>query len=205
MINLIWDLDGTLIDSYPVFLESLEAVFEHHHLPFDQKAVNQTIKKKSVNALLEQQQVGFELLKHEFTMVSKTKNDKITLMPGAKVVLEWTKQSGVRNFIYTHKGKNAFDLLDQLEISGFFEEVVTSDHGFKRKPDPEGIQYLLQKYHLNRQETYYVGDRSLDIEAAQQALVSSINFIEHPYSIKIDQLTDLIDYFNDKRIKEHNE
>ncbi len=122
--------------------------FANFKLPFDRQTVYNFIKEESVNSLLEKQAVSFEKIKEDFTKNSTSKNDKIKLMVGAKEVLDWTQKENIQNFIYTHKGKNAFDLLKQLGISSYFLEVVTSENNFKRKPNPEAINYLVKKYNL---------------------------------------------------------
>ncbi len=119
-------------------------------------------------------------------------------MVGAKEVLDWTQKEKIQNFIYTHKGKNAYDLLNQLEISPYFLEIVTSENGFKRKPHPEAINYLLEKYKLKPEETYYIGDRILDTEAAHNSGIQSINFLSAKNSQQINKLTDIIQIFEMK-------
>ncbi len=197
MTTFIWDLDGTLIDSYEVFLEALSESFANFNLPFDRETVYNFIKGQSVNALLKEQPVPFQEIKEVFTANSTAKNDKIKLMVGAKAVLDWTQKENIQNFIYTHKGKNAYDLLNQLEISPYFLEIVTSENGFKRKPHPEAINYLLEKYKLNPEETYYIGDRILDIEAAHNSGIYSINFLSAKNSQQINKLTDIIQIFEE--------
>lgn len=197
MTTFIWDLDGTLIDSYEVFLEALSESFANFNLPFDRETVYNFIKGQSVNALLKEQPVPFQEIKEDFTANSTAKNDKIKLMVGAKAVLDWTQKENIQNFIYTHKGKNAYDLLNQLEISPYFLEIVTSENGFKRKPHPEAINYLLEKYKLNPEETYYIGDRILDIEAAHNSGIYSINFLSAKNSQQINKLTDIIQIFEE--------
>ena len=198
MTTFIWDLDGTLIDSYEVFLEALSESFANFNLPFDRETVYNFIKGQSVNALLKEQPVPFQEIKEDFTTNSTAKNDKIKLMVGAKAILDWTQKENIQNFIYTHKGKNAYDLLNQLEISPYFLEIVTSENGFKRKPHPEAINYLLEKYKLKPEETYYIGDRILDIEASHNSGIHSINFLSAKNSQQINKLTDIIQIFEMK-------
>lgn len=195
MTTFIWDLDGTLIDSYEVFLEALSESFANFNLPFDRETVYNFIKGQSVNALLKEQPVPFQEIKEDFTTNSTAKNDKVKLMVGAKAVLDWTQKKNIQNFIYTHKEKNAYDLLNQLEISPYFLEIVTSENGFKRKPHPEAINYLLEKYKLKPEETYYIGDRILDIEASHNSGIQSINFLSAKNSQQINKLTDIIQIF----------
>ncbi len=47
-------------------------------------------------------------------------------------------------------------------------------NGFPRKPEPDAIDYLVGKYGLERKNTFYVGDRSLDMECAANAGIGGI-------------------------------
>lgn len=54
---------------------------------------------------------------------------------------------------------------------------MTGEDGFRRKPDPEGLNYLIEKHMLVRDVTFYVGDRQIDIESANNAGVKSILYL----------------------------
>ena len=75
--------------------------------------------------------------------------------------------------------------------------MVTSANGFARKPQPEAIEYLVEKYDLDKASTYYVGDRRIDVEAAENAGVKSINLGQPASKInqKIANLSELITLF----------
>lgn len=96
-------------------------------------------------------------------------------MDGAREILAWTAEQGIQNFVFTHKSDNAFQVLTDLGIIQHFTEILTSDSGFARKPSPEALLYLIDKYQLDKGTTYYIGDRLLDAEAAIHAGISSIN------------------------------
>ena len=103
------------------------------------------------------------------------------------------------HFVYTHKGITANDVLERLGVRQYFTEVVTSANGFARKPEPEAINYLLDKYDLDKTSTYYVGDRRLDVEAAENAGIKSINLGQPSSKINqhIADLSDIVALFND--------
>ena len=109
------------------------------------------------------------------------KNAQVVLMPDARDVLNWADQVGIRNFVYTHKGDNALSILRDLGLESYFTEILTSQSGFTRKPSPEAANYLLGKYQLDSEKTYYIGDRTLDVEFAQNSGIQSINFLESSY------------------------
>lgn len=108
------------------------------------------------------------------------KNAQVILMPGAREVLAWANQQGIQQFVYTHKGDNALTFLRDLGLDVYFTEILTSQSGFARKPSPEAATYLISKYHLKPDRTFYIGDRTLDIEFAQNSSIQSINFLGAP-------------------------
>ncbi|MBF0779099.1 HAD-IA family hydrolase [Streptococcus cuniculi] len=176
---LIWDLDGTLLDSYPAILLGLEETYQHFGLTFHREEVNAFVLRYSVKDLLcqlsEQEQIPLETLNTVRANSLREKNAQISLMEGAREILEWAREMGMKQFIYTHKGDNTFAILDELGISHYFVEVLTADSGFARKPHPEAIIYLMEKYKLSQEMTYYIGDRLLDAETAQAAGIKSLN------------------------------
>ena len=177
----IWDLDGTLLDSYEAILSGIEETYAQFSIPFDKEKVRAVILKYSVQNLLvqvaEERGLDVDRLNQVRAQSLAEKNAQVILMPGAREVLAWANQQGIQQFVYTHKGDNALTILRDLGLDLYFTEILTSQSGFARKPSPEAATYLLDKYGLNPQQTYYSGDRTLDIEFAQNSGIQSINFL----------------------------
>ena len=177
--TFIWDLDGTLLDSYQAILAGIQETYEQFNLPFDREEVRNFILRYSVKDLLARDADHYGLDSEELNRVRasslKEKNTQIPLMHGAREILAWTEEQGIQNFVFTHKSDNAFQVLTDLGIIQHFTEILTSDSGFARKPSPEALLYLIDKYQLDKANTYYVGDRLLDVETAIHAGISSIN------------------------------
>ena len=193
----IWDLDGTLLDSYEAILAGLEETFSQFKIPYDKEKVRSYILKYSVQDLLQEvaEERGLDLaeLNQVRAQSLAEKNAQVVLMPGAREVLAWTYKAGIQQFVYTHKGENAFAILGDLDLLQYFTEILTNQSGFARKPNPEAAVYLLEKYDLDPEETYYIGDRTLDIEFAQNSGIQSINFLESSAvcNRRISQLEDI--------------
>ena len=203
-IAFIWDLDGTLLDSYEAILSGIEETFAQFSIPYDKEKVREFILKYSVQDLLmqvaEERKLGVEELNEVRAQSLAEKNAQVVLMPGAREVLAWADQVGIRNFVYTHKGDNAFAILRDLGLESYFTEILTSQSSFARKPSPEAATYLLDKYQLDPEKTYYIGDRTLDVEFAQNSGIQSINFLESSYegNHRIQSLTDIPHIFESK-------
>lgn len=181
----IWDLDGTLLDSYDAILAGLEETYAFYQLPFDRASIKDYILKYSVQDLLvvvaEEYQLDVTNLNHRRAESLAEKNAQVVLMDGAREVLSWAKDAGIEQFVYTHKGENALVILRDLGLESFFKEILTSQSGFARKPNPEAARYLMKKYGLEPENTYYIGDRSLDIDFARNSQIQSINFLTSDY------------------------
>ena len=180
----IWDLDGTLLDSYEAILAGIEETYRQFSLPYNKEEVRTFILKYSVQDLLEQvaEERGLDPVKLNQVRAQSLaeKNAQVVLMPGAREVLAWADKQGIQQFVYTHKGDNALTILRDLGLDAYFTEILTSQSGFARKPSPEAATYLISKYHLKPDRTFYIGDRTLDIEFAQNSSIQSINFLGAP-------------------------
>ena len=204
-IAFIWDLDGTLLDSYEAILSGIEETFGQFSIPYDKEKVREFILRYSVQDLLEQvaeeRNLDAEVLNQVRAQSLAEKNAQVILMPGAGEVLAWADQARIQQFVCTHKGDNAFTILRDLGLESYFTEILTSQSGFARKPSPEAATYLLDKYQLNLDNTYYIGDRTLDVEFAQNSKIQSINFLESSYegNYRIQALADIFRFFKAER------
>ena len=201
----IWDLDGTLLDSYEAILSGIEETFAQFSIPYEKEQVREFILKFSVQDLLvqvaEERKLDVEVLNQVRAQSLAEKNAQVVLMPGAREMLAWADQAGIQQFVYTHKGDNALTILRDLGLESYFTEILTSQSGFARKPSPEAATYLIDKYQLNHDNTYYIGDRTLDVEFAQNSGIQSINFLESIYegNHRIQALVDISHIFEVER------
>ena len=201
----IWDLDGTLLDSYEAILSGIEETFGQFSIPYDKEKVREFILKFSVQDLLEKvaekRKLDVEVLNQVRAQNLAEKNAQVVLMPGAREVLDWADETGIQQFVYTHKGDNALTILRDLGLESYFTEILTSQSGFARKPSSEAATYLLGKYQLDSEKTYYIGDRTLDVEFAQNSGIQSINFLESTYegNHRIQALADISHIFKAER------
>lgn len=196
----IWDLDGTLIDSYPGIMESLLNVLDYYHIKLEKDYVYNYIMQNSVSDFLsfisKEYSLDLDLVRKKNREFEIKTEKNVELISGALETLKGIKERGDLNFLYTHKGEATKDILKNLGIFEYFTLVLTSENNFKRKPDPEAINYIIDKYSLKRSDTYYVGDRPLDILCAKNANINGILFLRSDSPIKMDYpniINDLID------------
>lgn len=180
-IVFIWDLDGTLLDSYGIIVNSLYEVYKEKGAEIDKQEILKEVIGESVSSFIMKMEKRFDIpfddLKDRYSYISGNEKLNIKAMNNAKEVLEYLHSKNIRNFVFTHRGVTTETVLKNIGIYDYFEEIVTSLNKFKRKPDPEGINYLINKYNLDKDRTYYVGDRKIDIDCANNAGIKSIMFI----------------------------
>ena len=183
----IWDLDGTLLDPYKVIVESLYLVYKEKGFEVDRKEILSKVIWGTVttftNYMEEKHGLKFDEIKERYYEISAEKMPTIEAMESALETVKELNRAGARNFVFTHRDySSSLSILKRVGFYPYFEEIVSSRNGFKRKPDPEALNYLVDKYNLDKDNTYYVGDRAIDIECANASGVKSIMFLP-PFSV----------------------
>ena len=101
--------------------------------------------------------------------------EMIKTFEGIPDLLKELNARGYRVAIVTSRTReSALRYLDMLEISGYFEDLVTCDDTNKHKPDPEPILVCLRKLGVSANEAVMVGDSPFDMKCANNAGVKSV-------------------------------
>lgn len=194
--NYIWDLDGTLLDSYPLLTDCLVDATRQAGVPAQRERVMTEIKQYMVAHFLqswsEETGVARETLYQLYRQRTEETLEQIVPVAGALDALSRLKRDGARHFVYTHRSNAIVPLLRKLGMAEHFEEIVTSDYGLPLKPAPDGVTYLVEKYDLDPDHTYYVGDRTLDAGCAVNAGVRSIQYLAPDTCVQPTGQEDLI-------------
>lgn len=179
--SVIWDLDGTLLDSYPVIVESLYLAMRPYDETLSHEYIWQYVIDQSSSALIqkfaEKTKVSSERILARYARFSRERHRDIRPMEHAKEILNALSECGAENYVYTHRGSSTIPILQNLGMEGCFREILTSASGFPRKPEPDAITYLMKKYTMEPDRTYYVGDRSLDMECARNGGIRGILYL----------------------------
>ena len=182
MAAFIWDMDGTLVNSYPAIVPAVQESCAEFGLEFSYDQIYAQIIRTSVGVFIKQVASEHEVdpvpILARFNSLNDSRIDMIQAIPHAEETLRTLSASGHSNFVFTHRGASCRAILENTGLLPCFIEVVTALDGFPRKPAPDGIHYLLEKYQLSSGSCFYVGDRSLDIEAAVNAGIGSILYLD---------------------------
>lgn len=181
IMNLLWDLDGTLFDTYPAITYAIS------------KSLNELGGTIALNAIegLARESIGYclETLAARFRLDPNLLHARYAEnyrglspanqppFPGARETCAFIHQNGGRNLIITHREvESCRILLEAHEMTTLFDDIFSTEQGYSRKPAPEMILAALNKYSLDPAETLMVGDRALDIQAGQAAGVATCLF-----------------------------
>ena len=164
--DYIWDLGGTLLDNYETSTAAFVHTLQDFGLHASHDEVYKALKVSTDYAVRQFAPKNKDFLKTYKANEAKELEQPI-LFDGALELLAQIIQQGGRNFLISHRDDQVLEILQKTQISAYFTEVVTASNGFKRKPDPESMLYLKDKYQI--QSGLVIGDRSIDIEAGQAA------------------------------------
>ncbi|MDQ0223273.1 HAD-IA family hydrolase [Streptococcus moroccensis] len=172
--NYIWDLGGTLLDNYEISAKAFRETLEEYGRPVPaHDEVYAALKISTAEAISRYAADLPDFLEHYKYHEGVDLANPI-LFKGAKETLEQIVSSGGRNFLWSHRNNQVLDILAVAGIDHFFEEVVTGDSGFPRKPDPSALLYLKDKYQMA--DALVIGDREIDLEAGRAAGMAVYHF-----------------------------
>ena len=182
---IVWDLDGTLVESAPDLATALNALLNENGQYGHPVANVRTMVGGGVAKLIERgfraagaplDDDGCEALVPRFMEIyTACATDHTHLVPYAREVLSHFYHAGVRQALCTNKPLSVTELiLRDLDISGFFSCVVGGDSTEHKKPHPLPLQTCLDALGIEPQNALMVGDSGADVGAAQAAGVTVV-------------------------------
>jgi len=170
--HVIWDFDGTLFDTYPSMTKAMQLALQKHGHDVEWDEIYSQLKVTVGHAkkyFRDKFGLGEDFEEDYNSIRVQIEGDMCIPYDGIPELLADIIKAGGKNYICTHRGKTLQGILECRHMEHLFEYSVTSEHGFKLKPDPESVNYLIDKYDMLRSEAVMVGDRELDVLAGQNA------------------------------------
>ena len=174
--HFIWDFDGTLFDTYPMISSSFQSALRDCGVEADRDEIYRLMMKsipETFEYYSKKYKLGEDLSAHYKRYMQNESSETSFPFPYVTNICELISKSGKFNYLFTHRGNSANQFLQDNNMQFFFVETVTAENGFKRKPDPEAIYYLLNRYNMKKEETLMVGDRKVDIQSGENAGIST--------------------------------
>lgn len=173
--TILFDLDGTLIDTNQLIIASFRHTFNHYKLDFTEEQIVEFNGPPLIDTF---NQID-PLRVNEMVATYRTHNYEVhdqyvKAFPKVVETLEALKDMGIKLGIVTTKmGPGVKMGLDKTGISDFFDSVITIDDVTHPKPHAEPVLKAMAELSGNPETTLMVGDNSHDIESGKNASVKT--------------------------------
>jgi phosphoglycolate phosphatase len=170
---VVFDLDGTLVDSYRPIAASLNHARDRFGMPpLDEQAVRMGVGR-GLECLIAEHVgadrvlAGVRLFREHYARVYP---DDTVALPGVRETLQAMRDAGYRMAVASNKpARFSVPIVEQLGLAEFLCCVLGPDVVRSHKPEPIMIRRCVEILGVSRAETVYVGDMVLDVEAAARA------------------------------------
>lgn len=170
--NIIWDVDGTLFDTYPAIAKAFQLALKDLGKDASLDWIESLAKislSHCVTTLANQCQLNEEDIGEAFEEhYDHTSPEEQLPFPGVITICEYICSLGGMNGIVTHRehdGTN--ELLVANKMTHYFTGCLAREDGYPKKPHPAAFEALLKTHNLRREETMAVGDREIDVLAGR--------------------------------------
>ena len=161
---VLFDLDGTLIETAPEIADAVNDTLTQFQLPLvTQQQVNDWIGHGTRELLIQalaftghttadtvRQSDSFKLIEHEFGK-------------------HYQQRCGTRSHLYPHVRETLQTVLDAHQMAPLFDRVISGDTLPVKKPNPAGITDCLKQFGMSSDRALFVGDSSIDVATARNA------------------------------------
>ncbi len=185
-LAVLFDLDGTLIDSIDLLLQSMEAAFAGRvrrptrpqwvagiGTPLRTQLREWCDSDEEVSLLVEGYRRYQDLHLEALT----------TLYPGVAEVVAWVREQGHQTGIVTSKGRGMTDRsLHHVGLEGLFDTIVTFEETKRHKPHPAPVELALSRLGVSPDRAIFVGDSPHDMASGRAAGVSTAAAQWGPFS-----------------------
>jgi len=188
---ILFDLDGTLIDSTPAILESFHEAYKAFNTPIPSDEEIKKLIGLPLDIMFEKLGIPSEkkwdyvdAYKKHYRPISK---QKTTLLPFAKEAIIEANKIATLGIVTTKTSRYSEELMQYFGVMQYFEVLIGRDDVENPKPHPEPILKALKVLNYNNHKVYMIGDTCLDSISAKEANVTSIGVLSG-YGSKEDLL-----------------
>lgn len=182
---VLFDLDGTLIETAPEIADAVNDTLKQFNLPpVTQQQVNHWIGHGTRTLLIQalaytgntsleavQAADNFQQIEAAFGVHYEQRcGTRSHLYPHVRETLQALRAQGVKLVVMTNKeGRYTRVVLDAHQMLPLFDHVISGDTLPVKKPNPAGIHDCLQRFGVARERALFVGDSSIDVATARNA------------------------------------
>lgn len=177
--TILFDLDGTLIDSTEAIVESFRHALARHAEVEDvpqsriTSQIGHTLETMFAAVGVPEERIAahVETYKLHYREISR---HKTLLLPGAKEAIEEASAFARLGIVTTKTGLYSRELMEHFGVMGYFEVLIGREHVQNPKPHPEPIFKALEAMQRPKESAWMIGDTRLDIEASTRAGIGCV-------------------------------
>lgn len=175
---ILFDFDGTLINTNDVIVEAWQYTYKHYG--FEEVPVEHITKCFGEPLLVTMAREFPDIDPKESASVYRQRQvdmaeELVTVFDGIPALLAELRKAGYKIGIVTSRTREStLRYLKQFNIEEYFDGVVTCDDTDKHKPDPEPVLLGLEKLNVDKDCTLMIGDSSFDMKSANNAGVKTV-------------------------------
>ncbi|MGE4231917.1 MAG: HAD family hydrolase [Bacteriovoracia bacterium] len=174
---VVWDLDGTLVDSMPSAIEAFNDAIE----PFLGKRLPTEELLSyfgSAEPIILERIIGKQNLAKSYEIFKEStikRLDKSKVFDGITEALNQISKKDAHQAIFTGRGREGTEIiLKHNNLRDHFKLIVTANEVENPKPDPEGLHLLTDRFRIAPRKTAMIGDSLFDIQAGKKARVVTV-------------------------------
>ncbi len=211
---IIFDFDGTLINSIPDLATAVNKMLTHFNLPgididliasFVGNGASMLVQRALKLAMQEKEPTGdffAEAFAFYLSAYKEVSCQKTFTYPGVPETLRYLDKKGYKMVICSNKPFDYIEpILDFLSIKPYFKRWIGEDSMPEKKPHAAPLLYLAKEMNTTAEKSIVVGDSKNDILAAQNAGMNSVgvtygynyneNIADYKPSVVLDRFSDL--------------
>ncbi|MDK2823647.1 MAG: pyrophosphatase PpaX [Clostridia bacterium] len=182
--GILFDLDGTLINTNELIVETFQYTYKKIlQLDVPREEITQYFGEPLVDTLAKYDSEKVDLLLKTYRDYNYLKHDELaTIFPGVKDTIRTLKENGYKLAVVTSKkNEGARKGLSLFGLTPYIDYLVGYDDTKKHKPNPDPALRALQALKLNPEETLMVGDSPYDILCGKTAgtYTGIVKYSEH--------------------------
>jgi len=178
---ILFDLDGTLIDSTEAILESFHNSFDVHNASHPSDEAIKMLIGYPLDIMYAELGVEKSLVwdyvatyKEHYREISRQKTQ---LLHNAREAVTLAASFAEIGIVTTKTGKYSQVLMEHFGLMDYFKVLIGREHVEKPKPDAEPIQKALLEFDIRDTNIWMIGDTKLDLISAKNAGVNSIGVL----------------------------
>ena len=197
--TILFDLDGTLVDTAPDLMNAHNHVMKKYGYPTKSTEEIRNLVGQGAGAMLgrsiwgqakkefgkiDDKKIKKEMVEDFINFYGKNIVNESTLINGVKDFLKWCKDKNISMAVCTNKQEHlAIDLLKKIGINDYFEYVAGHNTFDYCKPDPRHLISVIEILGGDVKKTLMIGDSETDANAAKAASIPVI-LLENGYTEK---------------------